>query len=60
MLTGRYGDGRSYLVVDGDGNYREFAGYPPPEMIRGEISFSDLPDGARRKVLEVYRKAWNL
>ena len=35
-------------------------GRPPYVKLGREISFSDLPEGSRRLVLETYGKLWNL
>jgi hypothetical protein len=45
-----------YLV--GEGEVRR--GRPPAELMRCEVSFEDLPEGARRRVLEAYRGLWGL
>ena len=45
-----------YLV--GEGEVRR--GRPPVELIRREVGFEDLPEDARRRVLEVYRRLWGL
>lgn len=35
-------------------------GRPPYERMGCELHFGDLPEGCRRRVIEVYRKLWNL
>jgi len=51
-----------YMLLEGNtGGEGEIShGKPPPERIRHEIGFEDLPDVARRRVLEIYRGLWGL
>lgn len=35
-------------------------GTPPYERMGREIGFQDLPEGCRRRVIQVYRELWNL
>ena len=35
-------------------------GKPPPELIRHEVSYEELPEPVRRRVLEAYRGMWGL
>lgn len=35
-------------------------GKPPPELIRHEVSYEEMPEGARRRILEAYRGMWGL
>ncbi len=44
----------------GSEGYTVNRGRPPYGELGGEISFSDLPEGSRRLVLETYHKLWNL
>ncbi|MBA3952255.1 MAG: hypothetical protein H0X57_10310 [Rubrobacter sp.] len=50
------------MLLDGEsvGEGEISRGKPPPERIRHEIGFEDLPDGARGRVLEIYRGLWGL
>ena len=47
-----------YLVVQESGEVRR--GRPAAGLIRREVGFEELPEGARRRVLEVYRGLWGL
>ena len=49
-----------YLVVQESGEGEVRRGRPPAGLIRREVGFEELPDGARRRVLEVYRRLWGL
>lgn len=44
----------------GSEGYTVKRGRPPYGELGHEISFSDLPEGARKLVLETYGKLWNL
>lgn len=37
-----------------------YRGKPPAGRIRHEVSYEDLPEGVRRRVLEAYRVMWGL
>ena len=54
----------TYLRMGGDplgsGNYTIHRGRPPHGELGREISFSDLPEGCKRLVLDIYRKMWDL
>ena len=49
-----------YLVAGERGKGELRRGRPPAELIRREIYLEDLPEGARRRVLEAYRALWGL
>jgi hypothetical protein len=49
-----------YLVAERSGQGEVRRGRPPAELIRREVGFEDLPEGVRRRVLEVYRALWDL
>ena len=48
-----------YLVFDGGGTELR-SGRPPAARLRREVAFEDLPDGARREVLETYCELWGI
>jgi len=66
VFTGLFGLKRAgeypYMLLDGEsvGEGEISRGKPPLERIRHEIGFEDLPDGARGRVLEIYRGLWGL
>ena len=47
-----------YLVAEESGEVPR--GRPPAGLIRREVGFEDLPEGVRRRVLEVYRGLWGI
>ena len=51
-----------YMLLDGGsgGEGEIYRGKPPAELLRHEIVFEDLPEGVRRRILEVYRVMWGL
>ena len=51
-----------YMLLDGEtgGDGGISHGKPPPELIRREISYEELPEPVRRRVLEAYRGMWGL
>lgn len=51
-----------YMVLDGEtgGEDDVSHGKPPPELIRHEVSYEELPERVRRRVLEAYRGMWGL
>ena len=49
-----------YLVAEESGEGEVRRGRPPAGLIRREVGFEDLPEDARRRVLEVYRGLWGL
>ncbi len=50
-----------YLVMEEAGESAELCrGKPPAKLIRHEVSYEELPEGVRLRVLEVYRKMWGL
>lgn len=49
-----------YLTMEEGRNGVLHRGKPPPELMRREISFEDLPEDHRREVLERYRELWGL
>ena len=49
-----------YLVAEESGEGEVRRGRPPAGLIRREVGFEDLPEGVRRRVLEVYRSLWSL
>ena len=49
-----------YVLMDGEAGDEVRRGRPPAERIRDEISFEDLPEEVRGKVLETYREMWGL
>jgi hypothetical protein len=49
-----------YLVVEESGEGAILRGRPPAELVRHEVSYEELPEGARRRVLEAYRGMWGL
>lgn len=56
--TGEY----PYMLLDGEagGEAGISHGKPPPELIRHEVSYEELPEPVRRKVLKIYREMWGL
>lgn len=48
-----------YMLLDG-GSAEVFRGKPPVERIRYEVSYEELPEGVRRRVLEAYRGMWGV
>ena len=51
-----------YILLDGETGERGETshGRPPPELIRHEVSYEELPERVRRRVLEAYRGMWGL
>jgi len=49
-----------YMLLDGGSAGEVRRGRPPAELLRREVDFEDLPEGERRRVLEVYRGMWAL
>ena len=49
-----------FLTVGEGGDGTLHRGKPPAALMRREISFEDLPDDHKRRVLETYRKLWGL
>ena len=49
-----------YLVVEESGEGEVRRGRPPAGLIRREVGFEALPEGVRRRVLELYRGLWGL
>ena len=49
-----------YMLLDGETEAELRRGKPPAERIRHEVSYEELPEGIRRRVLEAYRGMWGL
>ncbi len=49
-----------YLVAGDSGEGEVRRGRPAADLIRHEVDFEDLPEGARGRVIEVYRGLWGL
>ena len=49
-----------YMTVGKGGDGALFRGKPPAALMWREISFEDLPEGAKEEVLEKYRGLWGL
>ena len=66
MFTGLFDTKRAgeypYMVLGGEpgGEGEVRRGRVPAGLIRDEVSYEDLPEGVRRRVLETYREMWEL
>ena len=50
----------SYMLLNGEAEGELRRGKPPAERIRHEVSFEDLPESVRLRVIEAYRGMWGL